>query len=498
MAQQNQSPSTPPKRPSLGGRDSSTSNHSINDEQQSPPRRNSGHKLHKAHAGHSRLAPARNTSYGKNLSKLNKIGADGRPTSSHSKSGKAHSPAASPPSHNFKRDSSNMSLAQAGGKVNVKRNSSNLSLKRVGSEPKIAKPQKQEVKKPVLQPQTNGIVKTAEKVVTGFSIGDKDHDEDWTEESASQSPSTTRRSSLNAGSQLGATQTQMRNPRSLPQSPPQSPLSRTSSAKRFDSPTDALTQSNGKHQSTPKHAPGLRSTPPGVSPKYNDDRQSQGSSNGTTQPSMPEAGVSRFLDAPSESFPRSTINSGRSSITRPPSTSPRAATSAFDLQPHSESTITLQNVASTPILNGSASAISLRTPPAYLIGQQPRRAGGNTQAKMNLWRSREDPEVASIGQTNVGAGQVGERGGRGNQQRSPEEERQRLWEEAQRWVEEVRTWKDPLLESVKRTAKRDKKENGKKGWSGEGEVMSANGDQELASLLRRMWDGEERGEVIQE
>lgn len=478
------------ERPSLARRNSST--HSLprgSPSGASPSQKSSQHKPHRAHTtGHGRLPHARNPSYGKNLNKLTKLtGGDGHLVRTHTKA-KVHTPSASPTLQQTKPNSSNVSLSRTGPKVSVKRNSSNISLgKRNGSTVQLGKATRPETPLRRLQPQPGHIdYKGPQAVNVGFSVGSEGQDEGWTEDSNSQSPSTTRQSS--AGQSRRASppdeEAHSHSQADLPDSPPESPTSTSSSnsqpgparqnskpyssqypsrplqrnADTFRHPDpDVVTSRLLSRHSTQNLVPKISSvsatgTPGTHTPPIG---HSQGSTL-RSGPSIPSNGISRFLapagSTPSGSSTPFSVTQLHNALTSHPPLSniDRTRSPAPELD-HVRRSKSAQNLSSSP------PGIISTSPPSYIVLPQPKRPGGNTQAKLDLWRSRTHVEPS---QTSVAPHSQGLSSGgvpTAIMGLGMAEKRTRLSEVAEGEIGHLRRFRNPVLEGVGRILKQANK-----------------------------------------
>lgn len=148
----------------------------------------------------------RNTSFGKNLNKLNKLtqahGGDGTTAVKHhrrSHSGNSTSTPSSP-RPGFKRNASTVGIVRNNPHTHtvLKKNHSSGHLPRHGSSKNMLKASKSEIappKRSLAQPgKARSQTPEAGHTTVHFDIGNEEeaHDNEWTEESASQSPTTTR------------------------------------------------------------------------------------------------------------------------------------------------------------------------------------------------------------------------------------------------------------------------------------------------------------------
>ncbi|MCJ1380130.1 hypothetical protein MMC17_003233 [Xylographa soralifera] len=515
------------------------------------------HKLHRAHTSTlGRLPHARNPSYGKNLNKLTKLnathgGEEGGVTRNQSKQ-KLYTPSTSPSTKDIRRNSSNVSLPRVTSKTSVKRNSSNVSLKRNGSSTtqlsKIGRPTT-----PLRNSHTKSKTKqnTSANATGNFSVGsDEDQDEDWTEESNSQSPSTTRQSSEGARTRPGSPprdQLIIQRQAALPDSPPESPATTSSTEAAPESlhnqvaapysnfsstrppDADAVTSRLLRHHASQKLQPQLSSISATGTPGTHTPPIYAANETPSTDPSMPADGVSRFLNhnAASGSSGGSVahLHSALSALqnptpshnTRTRSPSPNPSTVATDPVRRAKSTGNLNPASTTPNTTES----SKRAPPSYSIDpRSTRRAGGNTAAKQELWRTQVNIESPAphAGQGLAIRGASGLQGMLGS-----EERRIRLWERAEGEMGYLRRFRNPVLEGlgrvlggkgkgtrkkvdgVERDRERGRTKDGREGRpaSQKGERRSVRfeaggdgaggGEEGVEGILRRLWEGEEAG-----
>jgi hypothetical protein len=197
-----------PKRPPAMTRQSSTSSHLSQSPSDGHPKTTS-HQTKRQHlVGTARVQ--RNPSAGKNLNKLNKtaqtLAGDGNAAKHHrrAKSGDSTS-APSSPRPGFKRNASSGGIVRAAPHTHthsaLRKNHSSGHLARLGSSKNIAKSSKSEVvpaKKSQSQAGKPLQSSVEDHPTVHFEVGDVDdeddeeHEDGWTEESASQSPTTTR------------------------------------------------------------------------------------------------------------------------------------------------------------------------------------------------------------------------------------------------------------------------------------------------------------------
>ncbi|MCJ1420953.1 hypothetical protein MMC32_007313 [Xylographa parallela] len=515
------------------------------------------HKLHRAHTSAlGRLPHARNPSYGKNLNKLTKItathgGEEGGILRNQSKQN-LHTPSTSPSTKDIRRNSSNVSLPRVASKTSVKGNSSNLSLKRNGSSAtqlgKTGRPTT-----PLRNSHTKSKTKqnTLANSTRNFSVGsDEDQDEDWTEESNSQSPSTTRQSSEGARTRPGSPprdQLISQRQAALPDSPPESPATTSSveappealhnqSAVLYSNHSstrppdaDAVTSRLLRHHASQKLQPQLSSISATGTPGTHTPPIYAANETPSTDPSMPVDGVSRFLNhnAASGSSGGSVahLHSALSALqnptpshnsrTRSPSPNPPAI--AADPVRRAKSTGNLNPASTAPNPTESPK----RAPPSYSIDpRSTRRAGGNTAAKQELWRTQVNIESPAP-HTSPGLAIRGASGLQG--MLGSEERRIRLWERAEGELGYLRRFRNPVLEGLgrvvggkgkgrkkriddgERDRERGRTKDGREGRppSQKGERRSvrfetgadgaAGRDEGVEGILRRLWEGEVAG-----
>ncbi|MCJ1241470.1 hypothetical protein MMC14_009475 [Varicellaria rhodocarpa] len=478
MSRQDSMSST--ERPQLVNRPSSI--HSISQVSPSatvpsPSHRASAFKSHRAHtAGRGHLQHARNTSYGKNMNKLGKL--------TETKKPKSQTPSTSPSNHPPKRDSSNVSLPRVGSKASVKRNSSNLSLLRNASTVQIGKQTRPVTPLRRSQPQNGNFDHEAATKSASFTVGSANGaDEEWTEASNSQSPTMARQSSITKGLQeskelLSDSETPSAQIK-LPVSPPKSPGSRKSSRPPSASSSEQQLETSPQEeiQYTPNRLPRPldhdaitsrllnRKTSYNVPPTVSSISavgtpgihtppilQNQGFSN--HEPSMPENGVSRFLNGAGGSSGSSNpglvahvqtaLNAQHP--TRPSRTRSPSPEASLDAVRRAKSA---GNLNSAPALDSPSG----NSPPSYTILPQPKRPGGNTQAKLDLWRSRTHAEpsagspvplTSGFPTINIGMSVI-------------QDKRSRLWEGAEGEMGHLRRFRNPVLEGVGRALKKGKK-----------------------------------------
>ncbi|MCJ1395653.1 hypothetical protein MMC18_008858 [Xylographa bjoerkii] len=517
------------------------------------------HKLHRAHTSTlGRLPHTRNPSYGKNLNKLTKLnatyGGDEDGGVRNQSRQKLHTPSTSPSTKDIRRNGSNVSLPRVTSRTSVKRNSSNVSLKRNGS----SATQLGKTGRPTT-PLRNSHTKSKPKHNTpanstrDFSVGsDEDQDEDWTEESNSQSPSTTRQSSEGARTRPGSPpHDQLINQRqaALPDSPPESPATISSSEAPPETPrnqqaapytnhlsahppdADAVTSRLLRHHASHKLQPQLSSISATGTPGTHTPPIYPSNETPSTDPSMPADGVSRFLNhniaSGSSGGSIAHLHSALSALqspapthntrTRSPSPSAKPSIIAADPVRRAKSTGNLNSASTAPNTIEPAK----RAPPSYSIDpRSTRRAGGNTAAKQELWRTQVNIESPA---SHTGPG-LAIRGASGLQgMLGTEERRIRLWERAEGEMGYLRRFRNPVLEGVGRVVggkgkgrrrkaddgERDKErgraKDGREGRpaSQKGERRSvrfevggdgAGGEEDVVEgILRRLWEGEGGG-----
>lgn len=535
----------------------------------SPTHRTSTHKpQHKAHTA-GRIAHARNPSYGRNLNKLTKI--HGTEENGTEMRAKQQTPSTSPSAYDVRRNSSNVSLPRVGSKTSMKRNSSNPALKRNGSShTQLGKPGRPTTPLRNTHARGKGPSRNKANDSAKFTVGSEGHDDEWTEESASQSPSTTRQSSAHGQLQPQETPPPDEAPiaraqANLPDSPPDSPAT-TSSAEEHpefnhllanpppayhsarapdaDVVTSRLISRHASHNLPPQVSSISVAGTPGMHTPliYN----LQGSTP-AIDPSMPENGVSRFLNATgSSSGASATANSVTHLHTAPnnledtPSTHSTGNRSPSPNPAGPEPADAVRRAKSTGNLTNSSNATvrptmesGRQSPPSYSVDpRQHRRPGGNTAAKLELWRTQVNIESPQ------GPPSLAIRGVPGSLQPNmlgTEDRRVKLWEIAEGQIGYLRRFRNPVLEGVGRTLKTSKSKSKGKAKSvdgrsvdwksthsslvdwrgrgvesrppsagrrsvrfdtgGDGPVSeSEDGEEELEGLLRRMWMGDEGGE----
>ena len=468
------------ERPQLAHQASSThsiSQASLSTAPPSPSHKAPAHKPHIAHtAGRGHLPHARNPSYGKNLNKLGKLAETRRP--------KSQTPSTSPSNHQPKRNGSNVSLPRVGSKASVKRNSSNLSLLRNGSTVQLGKQARPTTPLRRSRPQNDTIDHNVKKNSASFTVGSANEgDEEWTEASNSQSPVMARQSSVTTrlqttkepSSDSDTPGAQLKLPVSPPKSPqlPRSP--RSTSTSSSDQP--AAENSQRRVQHTPNHSSRpldhdaitsrllKRQTSSGIPPTISSisaigtpgthtppNIRNQGFT--SNEPSMPENGVSRFLNGTggSSSSPtagliahvHTALDAQQSKITsRTRSPSPEAPLDAV------RRAKSAGNLNSAPTLDRA----SANSPPSYTVPPQPKPLGGNTQAKLDLWRSRTNVEPSSGPPVPLTSGFPAVNVGMSAMQ----DRRSRLWESAEGEMGHLRRFRNPVLEGVGRALKKGKK-----------------------------------------
>ncbi|MCJ1400556.1 hypothetical protein MMC11_003762 [Xylographa trunciseda] len=512
------------------------------------------HKLHRAHTSTlGRLPHTRNPSYGKNLNKLTKLnatqgGEEGGVARNQSKQ-KLHTPSTSPSTKDIRRNSSNASLPRVASKTSVKRNLSNISLKRNGSSAtQLGKTGRPTTPLRTLHTKSKTKHNTSAIATGDFSVGsDEDQDEDWTEESNSQSPSTTRQSSEGARTRPGSPpHDQLVNQRQagLPDSPPESPATISSTEAPSETPhiqqaalysnhpsvlppdADAVTSRLLRHHASQKLQPQLSSISATGTPGTHTPPIYATNGTPSTDPSMPADGVSRFLNhntaSGSSGGSVAHLHSALSALQSPApahnprsrSPSPNPSSTAADHVRRAKSTGNLNSAPPAPDNGESAK----RPPPSYSIDPRAtRRAGGNTAAKQELWRTQVNIESPA---PHAGPG-LAMRGASGlHGMLGTEERRIRLWERAEGEMGYLRRFRNPVLEGVGRVvggkgkARRKKADDGERDRergrpkdgrearppSQKGERRSVRfevggdgaggGEDAVEGILRRLWEGE--------
>ena len=449
------------------------------------------HKVGGRITGHNR-----NTSYGKNLHKLTKLTGAEDEAQDRPRKSKHQSPSTSPSTaQHVKRNSSNVSLPRNGSKVSMKKNTSTVSLKRNASSTHVNKsrPTTPIRKNNSHASQLNKLKnKTTAQFV--FDAGEEadeeeDLDDEWTEESSS--PNITRSNSVSRGNRSHASSPppqppeQMRSVAQLPDSPPESPS-------REDG-LDEITQSNGhvepqvrsqrllssqpnadaitsrilNGQGAPRLAPELSSVSisgiPGTQtpPLQNGSQESSRTPFTPYTPSIPQNGISRFLDAPASSAstgPATFNNHAHTHLQNQPFTSATSILSAYSSRapspgPDSNDNVrraksfsNLTNQPRTPTATKESSSIVGRQGPETYTFQPPPRVGGNTQAKLNLWRDHERQEPLHGPPPTL-------------MQRAPvimlgtEDRRIRLWEGAEKEMGYLKRFRNPVIEAASRAVK---------------------------------------------
>ena len=551
----------------------------------SPTHRGSTHKPHKAHAaGHGRIAHARNPSYGKNINKLTKstnaFGTDENGVAKHHAKVKIHTPSTSPSTQDIRRNSSNVTLPRVGSKTSVKRNSSNVSLKRNGSSgTQLARQGRQTTASRNTHAPGKGAHRPTSHNVAKFSVGSDEQDDDWTEESTSQSPTTTRHSSIgHGGPSVQETPPPDEAPiahahANFPDSPPESPATGSSvepdhepddnhanpyssrhiySSQRPSRPPDADAVTSRLISRRPSHT---------LSPHVSSLSVNTHTSGTQTPPvyglqessgielSLPENGVSRFLNPTPTGY--SSGGSANTSTTGPPYTASNTLQSTASTYRNrspspditrSDPTDTVRRAKSVGNLDISSASTLANTPNSrdsplsYTIDpRKHRRPGGNTAAKLELWRTQVNIE-SSHGlppATLRNPFDTFQPGMFGNEDRQKNEDREKkLWEQAQGEIGYLRLFRNPVIEGAGRAIKREKSKGFKKPRSLDGESQKergrgkesrppsvaerrsvrfeigadGNGDsydgkddddegEELEQLLKRMWLGSEEAET---
>ncbi|MCJ1243571.1 hypothetical protein MMC30_000768 [Trapelia coarctata] len=563
---------SPVRRPLMNERTSPASSFTqVSGGLPSPTQRASTHKpQHKAHTA-GRIAHARNPSYGRNLNKLTKL--HGNEENGPTKRAKQHTPSTSPSAHDIRRNSSNVSLPHVGSRTSMKRNSSNSALKRNGSShTQLGKTGRPTTPSRNANARGKGSNRNKANDSAKFTVGSEGHDDEWTEESASQSPSTTRQSSAHGQPLPQETPPPDEAPiaraqPNLPASPPDSPAE-TSSAEeehtesdhpRANPPTvyhsarapdaDVVTSRLISRQASLNLPPQVSSISvagtPGMHtpPIYN----IQGSTPATNL-SMPENGVSCFLNATGSSSGASNtaahLHTALNNIHDSPSTNSTGNRSPSPNPAGPEPADAVRRAKSTGNLTNSSGATTIRpttesgrqSPPSYSVDpRQHRRPGGNTAAKLELWRTQVNIESPQ------GPSSLAIRGVPGSLQPNmlgTEDRRVKLWEIAEGQMGYLRRFRNPVLEGVGRALKAHKSKSKGKAKSVDGRSLDlrstyadsqkdsrgrgsesrppsagrrsvrfdtgadgagvsgseVDGEEELEGLLRRMWVGDEGGE----
>ncbi|KAF2802809.1 uncharacterized protein BDZ99DRAFT_200042 [Mytilinidion resinicola] len=207
MAPSSQDAQSQPRRPPAVRQSSSSSfmtsqspSDGISSSQKAAPHKHQRHVV-----GQSRMGP-RNTSFGKNLNKLNKLaqaqGGDAAAGAKHhrrSHSGTSTSTPSSPARPAFKRNASTVGIVRHNTHTHthaaLKKNLSSGHLSRQGSSKNMLKSTKNEIapsKRSLTHPGKTRHSPEDHPTVH-FDVGNEEAQDDaWTEESASQSPTTTR------------------------------------------------------------------------------------------------------------------------------------------------------------------------------------------------------------------------------------------------------------------------------------------------------------------
>lgn len=236
-----------PRRPSLSRRHSSkTSEVSQSLSEGSGSQRTGPYKpqRHVVGAAHGRLG-ARNTSFGKNLNKLNKAtaaaqdGTQAPKTHNRSKSGDTSLPGSPRPANAVKRNSSTFVIPRNSSHSALKKNYSSGHLPRHGPSKNIMKTARVQTKRTrsgqsdqspqtQSQPASPDAPEPPQHPVVRFNLGDDElqapGEDEWTEESASQSPLTSRTQSA---SHTRSNSVQIHGYVKFPLSPPQTPPCRS-------------------------------------------------------------------------------------------------------------------------------------------------------------------------------------------------------------------------------------------------------------------------------
>ncbi|KAF2263111.1 hypothetical protein CC78DRAFT_290187 [Lojkania enalia] len=192
-----------PRRAAAMARQSSTSSYVSQSPSESHPKA-APHRSQRQHVvGQSRMQ--RNTSFGKNLNKLNKLTqaptGDGSAAKHHRRSHSGNSTSApSSPRPGFKRNASSGGIVRAANHThtpaNLRKNYSSGHLSRQGLSKTVLKSSKSEIappKKSLANPGKARYQPEDDPPTVHFDIGSEEGaDDGWTEESTSQSPTTTR------------------------------------------------------------------------------------------------------------------------------------------------------------------------------------------------------------------------------------------------------------------------------------------------------------------
>ncbi|MCJ1354195.1 MAG: hypothetical protein MMC33_004182 [Icmadophila ericetorum] len=409
------------------------------------------------------------------MAPTNGVEAHERRTHVRSNSG---TPSTSPASQHIKRNSSNVSLPRTGSKVSMKKNASNTSLKRNGSPTKLDKTSRPTtpLRRSQQQRDRNGA-----KEEGGFSFAGDGQEDEWTEESNSQSPEVTRRNSIANGLHTSK------------DSPPNEDALRRTQVKLPDSPPESPSSASDKEPVYPKHEPNMtaryypnhaaadavtsrllshkssRNLPPQVSDiSAGGTPRTQTPPTHSNQDSLPSSqsvldnGVSRFINNSNNSSEtghpqlvsklNGALNShnlkqkNARSSSRVPSPSPpndpvRRAKSAHNL------------IFNTSQLDESRPS----SPPSYTIPTQPKRPGGNTQAKLDLWRTQANVDPAPGPPTAIIQGFQGMSAGRAGNVMGMEERCVKIWDGAESEIGHLRRFRNPVAESADKVLKRVKK-----------------------------------------
>ncbi|MCJ1445336.1 MAG: hypothetical protein MMC23_005841 [Stictis urceolatum] len=474
---------TPPTR--LSAADRSTSSHSIT--KQSPSNKPRQQKAHVV--GHSGLnAHSRNRSYGKNLNNLAKL-AKGVDEGTSSKGHKQRDRSKSPTSKHVKRNSSNVSLPRVGSKASIKRNTSNVSLKKNSSSAHVNKTSSRPTT-PVRRTKSpnEGFENVGSKVTFQMDEEeDENNDDNWTEESNSQSPSITRYSSASRGGGRSGKSTPGEYMPHEENQPPTQPEDQHTQLDGTQDPSNGHAQAAqqsyqqnpapSRHKSRPPDADAITSrllnrgtsfklepqitsisatgTPGTQTPPV---PQSQESSS-LNEPSMPADGISRFLNANSSSASSTwQLNSALSHLQTPPTPNPTSrprTRSPSPSRPAGDDPLrkakSTANLAATGLTAGPAVSRdpdSSKGPVSYTFEPATRRpAGGNTQAKLDLWRTQTHVEPAH----NPPAPMM--KGANAAAMMGVEEKRARLFEDAEAELGYLRRFKNPVVEGARRAVK---------------------------------------------
>ena len=397
----------------------------------------------------------------------------------------------------------------------MKRNSSNVSLKRNGSSgTQLAKQGRQTAALRNIHAQGKGAHRPTSHDVAKFSMGSEEQDDDWTEESNPQSPTTTKHSS---NGHVGASAHETPPPdeppiahaqANLPDSPPESPATSSSiepDHEPHDNHTDPYSSRHlysSQHPSRPPDADAVtsrllsRHASHRLSPQLSSLSVTRTSGMQTppvyglqeslaNDPSLPENGVSRFLNPTGYSSGGSAntstidqLHTASNALQNTPFTyrnrspSPnRMSSDPIDTVRRAKSAGNLDISSASTLV--TAPDLRRQSPPSYTIDpRKHRRPGGNTAAKLELWRTQVNIESPQ------GPPPPALKGPPGNFQPNmfeTEDRWKKLWERAQGEMGYLRLFRNPVIEGVGRAIKGEKSKGPKKPRSVDGESQKERG-----------------------